>query len=194
MTIKPEEEIYLQNTDSRYEVERKMLSILSNEDLKTMISDKSKEEKFHKGNLVQYMTKLINSEVYYSFDELQKIFFEFIIYIKAWWTKLEDTRRLIKDLEYLYDLKYTNKKVFNKDNLSKEVIDKVKNSFIRGNKSLKCPLHDDNRASFQIYNKTNSFYCYWCKVWWTPIEFTAKLFNLTNKEAINKLKTNFLFI
>ena len=204
MTKKIEEE-YLQK-NSRYKIERELLSTMSKEDLKTMINDKSKEEWFHKGNLVQYMTKLINSESYSSFDELEKIFFEWLVYIKAWWKQLEDTRKIIKDLQYLYDLKYTNKKVFTKGNLSKEIIDKVKNldienvivkftnSTIRSNKSLKCPLHDDNRASFQIYTKTNSFYCYWCNVWWSPIEFTAKLFNLTNKEAINKLKTNFLFI
>ena len=192
--------------NSRYNIERELLSTMKKEDLQSIIDDKTKEEKYYKDNLVKYMKKLVHSSWYSSFDELQKQFFEWVIYIKSWWKELEDTNRVVKDLKHLYDLKFTTKQVSkNKEYLTKDLIDKVKwldisiviNKYTglewNRNNMLKCPLHEDNRSSFKIYTQTNSFNCFWCDWWWTNIEFVAKLFNLTNKEAIKKLKNDFLF-
>ena len=191
----------------RYHIEREILSTMKKEDLQIIMKDKSDEEKYYKERLKKYMKKLMTSPRYLSWDELERLFNEWIIYIKAWWKEYEEFKELNKQFKYLFDLKFTDKNSKTYSNISyKEVIEKVKalnikevvtkytNSKINHNDSLKCPLHKDNRASFQIYWKTNSFYCYWCHIWWTPIEFTAKLFNLTNKEAINKLKDNFLYL
>lgn len=204
--MKKLEEEYLKK-NNRYNLERELLSTMWKEELKTFIFDKKSEEIYHKDNLVKYMKKLVNKPWYKSFDELQKAYFEWIVYIKAWWKELEETRDILKNFQYLYDLKFTNKNIFNNIKvITKDIIEKVKQINIENvlvkytdlkinyQKACKCPLHNDNRASFQIYPHTNSFYCYWCSVWWTPIEFTAKLFNLTNKEAINKLKTDFFYI
>jgi len=201
--MKKLEEEYL-NNNKRYQIETDLLSTMWKNDLKTFITDKKSEERYYKNNLVKYMKKLINKPWYKSFNDLQKAYFEWVVYIKAWWKELEETRYVLENFQYLYNLKFTNKNS-NKANF-KEIIDKVKqidiehiivkytNSKINHRKALKCPLHSDNRASFQIYSHTNSFYCYGCCVWWTSIEFTAKLFNLTNNEAIAKLKTDFLYL
>lgn len=204
--MKKFEDEYLRK-NNRYDLERAILSNMKKDDLKTLISDKLLEEKYYKDNLVKYMKKLAQSSLYSSANELQKIFFEWLIYIKAWWMELEKTRNSIKDFKYLYSLKFTAQQVSkNKNYITKDDIDNIKNldmeyiiikytnSKVNRKKALRCPLHNDNRASFQIYPQTHSFYCYGCNVWWTPIEFVAKLFNLTNKEAITKLKTDFLYI
>ena len=203
--MKKLEEEYLKKTN-RYQTERELLSAMLKDELQAFIIDKKKEEKYHKNNLVKYMKKLANKPWYKSFNELQKVYFEGVIYIKSWWRELEETRDVLKNFQYLYNLKFTKKNNISKNVITKELVEKVKqidieyiitkytDSKINTQKALKCPLHNDSRASFQIYPRTNSFYCYWCSVWWTPIEFTAKLFNLTNKEAIAKLKTDFLFI
>lgn len=204
--MKKIEEEYLKN-NIRYEIERKLISSIWEKEFKELINDKKSEEKFYKERLVKYMKKLFNNPNYKNFDDLQKLYFEWVIYIKSWWKELEETRDVLKSFKYLYDLKFTSKNNnLSTKNLTREIIEKVKNIDIEQvvikytnykinhNKALKCPLHKDNRASFQIYKNTNSFYCYGCGIWWTPIEFTAKLFNLNNKNAIEKLKTDFLYL
>lgn len=200
------EEEYLRK-NNRYEIERKLISSIWEKEFKEFINDKKSEEKFYKDRLVKYMKKLFKNPNYKNFDDLQKLYFEWVIYIKAWWKELEEIRDVLKNFQYLYDLKFTNKNNnSNSKYLNREIIEKVKNidieqvvikytnSKINYNKALKCPLHNDNRASFQIYKNTNSFYCYGCSIWWTPIEFVANLFRLSNKEAIEKLKTDFLYL
>lgn len=202
------EEEYLKN-NSRYNIEREILSTMEKNDLKSLIDDKLEEEKFYKENIVWYLKKLYTSTKYNTLKELEKIFFEWIVYIKAGWKLLEDTKQVIKHLMYLYDLKFTHKNINSQKNenyVSREVIEAVKqikleyivlkysSSKINNKNALKCPLHNDNRASFQIYSKTNSFYCYWCGIWWTSIEFVSKLFNLSNTEAIKKLQKDFYIL
>jgi len=203
--MKKLEEEYLRK-NNRYDIERKLISCMWEKDFKEFINDKKLEEKFYKERLIKYMQKLLKNPNYKNFDDLQKIYFEWVIYIKAGWKELEETRDVLKNLQYLYDLKFTSKnndsnlKILTRENIEKvknidieQVVIKYTNSKINHNKALKCPLHKDNRASFQIYKNTNSFYCYGCSIWWTPIEFVANLFKLNNKEAIEKLKTDFLY-
>jgi hypothetical protein len=57
--MKKLEEEYLKKTN-RYDIERQMLFNIQKNDLKELISDKLKEEKFYKDLLVKYMKKLIN--------------------------------------------------------------------------------------------------------------------------------------
>lgn len=192
--------------NSRYNIERELLSTIKKEELQSIINDKSKEEKYHKDNLVRYMKKLASLSWYASLDDLEKQFFEWMIYVKAWGKELENSHKIIKDLKYLYNLKFTTKNVSkDKNYISRELIDQVKwldisnvifkYSWLEWNRNnmIKCPLHSDNKSSFKIYSETNSFNCFWCDWWWTTIEFTAKLFGLTNKEAIQKLKQDFIY-
>lgn len=51
----------------------------------------------------------------------------------------------------------------------------------------KCPLHDDNNASFAIYPATNSFYCFTEGIGGDVIKFYQLLYKVDFKKAIKKL-------
>lgn len=51
----------------------------------------------------------------------------------------------------------------------------------------KCPLHNERTASFVLYKKTNSFYCFGCKQGGSVIDLVMKLHNYDVKEAIKYL-------
>ena len=53
---------------------------------------------------------------------------------------------------------------------------------------MKCPLrwHNDNTASFKIYENTDSFYCQGCHRWWDTINFIEYFYWISRKEAIKK--------
>jgi len=52
---------------------------------------------------------------------------------------------------------------------------------------IRCPLHKDNTASLKIYVNTNSFYCQWCSIGGSSIDFIKHFYNTTTREAILKL-------
>jgi uncharacterized protein with NAD-binding domain and iron-sulfur cluster len=106
--MKKLEEEYLKKIN-RYQTERELLSVIWKEELQFFISNKKKEEIYHKNNLVKYMKKLVNKPWYKSFNELQKVYFEGVVYIKSWWRELEETRDILKNFQYLYNLKFTKK-------------------------------------------------------------------------------------
>lgn len=69
----------------------------------------------------------------------------------------------------------------------KNIVDKygykVKNNMIC------CPFHNDRTASMKIYNK--SFYCFGCNKTGDIIQFVEYLFNLSFKEAMQKINLDF---
>lgn len=201
------EKEYLFKND-RYHLERKILSDLWKEDLKTIINDKSKEEQYIKNWLLNQMKQVMSHSLYNSLDELSKDFTDNYVYVMNWWKDLENTRSLIQRLNHLYKLKFTTTKNnihTSKNTLTKEIIDDVKRINIelviskylwkklQRNWYIKCPFHDDKWPSLKVFLDTNSFYCFWCRAWWTPIEFTNRLLNLSNREAIDKLQTDFIY-
>jgi len=109
----------------------------------------------------------------------------------------EYAEKISRNWKYLLQLKYENKR--NPSVLSREKILKVKQipierlverftwikTWQRWN--IRCPFHDDSTGSLKIYQQTNSFYCFGCQKWGTPIEFTAGYLNISNKEAIKEL-------
>lgn len=54
--------------------------------------------------------------------------------------------------------------------------------------NIKCPFHDDWTASLHVYEKTNSFKCFWCNAWGTAIDFIMKSEECSLREAIQRLK------
>ena len=52
-----------------------------------------------------------------------------------------------------------------------------------------CPFHDDRHPSMKL--NENYFYCFGCGAHGDVIEFTARLFGLTNYEAVKKLAYDF---
>jgi len=51
---------------------------------------------------------------------------------------------------------------------------------------LKCPFpnHKDSTASFYIYEKSNTFCCFWCNKMWSAIDFIMNYNNIPLKKAI----------
>lgn len=54
-----------------------------------------------------------------------------------------------------------------------------------------CPFHGDKTPSLKLYPGDRGFYCFGCGAGGDVINFTARLFNLTNKQAAEKLDADF---
>ena len=54
-----------------------------------------------------------------------------------------------------------------------------------------CPFHHEKTASFQVYPKSQSFYCFGCGVGGDVIDLTAKLFDLSPIQAAKRLNSDF---
>lgn len=52
---------------------------------------------------------------------------------------------------------------------------------------IPCPLHTGANNNFQIYDKTNTFYCWKCGMGGDVIKFVADLFDITYGQAINRI-------
>ena len=57
------------------------------------------------------------------------------------------------------------------------------------NKTFKCPFHDDKHPSAKMYDK--NFYCFGCNHHGDLIQFVQDYFNLTFKEAMQKINQDF---
>lgn len=54
-----------------------------------------------------------------------------------------------------------------------------------------CPFHGEKTPSLKLYPGDRGFYCFGCGAGGDVINFTARLFNLTNKQAAEKLDADF---
>lgn len=54
-----------------------------------------------------------------------------------------------------------------------------------------CPFHNDSRPSLQLYKNGRGWWCYVCDMGGSVIDFVAKLYSLTPKEAAQKLNEDF---
>lgn len=57
------------------------------------------------------------------------------------------------------------------------------------NRVIACPFHKEKMPSLRVYE--NSFYCFGCGAGGDIFNFVAKLFNLLNHEAAEKLDSDF---
>jgi len=166
-------------------IKQEILSIMSDSDIAIIVWDKRKEwgelesEKKSKLKWLRWDNRKILELIYLDKQEkVNKIIRELQYILKSrqgwnqWWFNPEDLERAKESISI------------------SEVIQivawiKIKNI----NKLINCPLHEDNTASFKIYHKTNSFYCQWCKVWWSSIDFIKNYYNISIGEAIKKFLT-----
>ncbi len=56
---------------------------------------------------------------------------------------------------------------------------------------IRCPLHNEKTASFTVYPKTNTFYCFGCGTSGDIIHFVQQYFNIDYVEAIKRLEGDF---
>lgn len=54
-----------------------------------------------------------------------------------------------------------------------------------------CPFHKEKTPSFQIFTKTNSYYCFGCNKGGNTINFTMDFMNLNFIEAVKYLNSNY---
>jgi DNA primase len=56
-----------------------------------------------------------------------------------------------------------------------------------------CPIHGGENNNLQIYERTDSFYCFTCKSAGDLINFVSKYFGITYREATKKIALDFGF-
>lgn len=166
-------ELFKQESEKYYRtpwnIESELLSILTDSDIAVIIWDKRKEwgslerEKKEKMKGLRWDNRRIVELLYLSYQE--------------------EINKLTKKLQYILKSRQPDSDDwFNSEDLrrAKETISiqdiievttwiKIHNTY----RLIKCPFpdHKDWTASFKVYDKTNSFYCQWCKKGWSQIDF-----------------------
>ena len=69
----------------------------------------------------------------------------------------------------------------------KKVIDHL-NLKINSQNKVHCPAHEDRTPSLQIYEKTNSFYCFSCSTGGSVIDLVRLVRNYSIAKAIQELE------
>lgn len=119
--------------------------------------------------------------------EVDKMFFCQLIEIMELPPVLKEYNRLKR-----YKAAYSNKKSDLDAEAARAVpieslVDcKIKN-LSRDKAVMCCPLHKEKTASFHIYRKNNSFYCFGCQTGGDSIRFIEKMYNLKFQDAVRYL-------
>ena len=192
--MKELEKQYL-DKNSVYNIEKKLLSSMVNQDIKEFIwylynEYKSIEDK-QKSKILEEIKN------YSNLSELDKYFIiEFNRKFTYEWERLSELESILNRFEtrvlrnnYKDSwIKTSYVKIDVNDIPITDIIARYINlpSNIRSN--IKCPLHRDRTASFHIYTKTNSWFCFWCSKWGNAINFIAEIENVNNVEAFKIFK------
>lgn len=76
-------------------------------------------------------------------------------------------------------------------NVKEVTIDRVYGGALHGGSRLKtgvCPIHEDTKPSFAWYIKTNSWYCFTCRVGGSVIDLVMKRDKVDFKTAVKFLE------
>lgn len=57
---------------------------------------------------------------------------------------------------------------------------------------IRCPFHSERTASFRIYQRNNSFYCFGCGIGGDQINFVAKILDISYYEALKRVDEDFM--
>lgn len=57
---------------------------------------------------------------------------------------------------------------------------------------IRCPFHSERTASFRIYQRNNSFYCFGCGVGGDQINFVAKILDISYYDALKRVDEDFM--
>ncbi len=192
--MKELERKYLEK-NSIYYIENSLLSNITNQDIKEFIWSLYSEYKSIKSNFETKILKEIKS-----FKELSELDRYFIIETNSRltleWIRVKELENILKKFETRIlrnnYKEYWNKTSYKKIDVNDIVITEVIGRYIKIpsniRQNIKCPLHRDKTASFHIYDKTNSFYCFWCSKGWNAINFIAEIENISTKKAFKLFK------
>lgn len=169
---------------------RELLSILSNNDIWDLIF--SKNEEIKKWTKQSY--DLFN--LLYSKKAKEDVWLKAIKFEIDKSNEIERINDLIKRMKLELDLRnpYSWKNKIDIERLKEiPIIDLIENiawiSIHSSRRNIKCCLHwhNDNTASLHIYENTNKYKCFWCHKQWSTIDFIKDYYNISVKEAIQKL-------
>lgn len=176
----------------RYLIEDTILASFSKRDLKSLIT--STEESYLKEALPykHHIVKVIHKQAIT--DEISKYLIEQLYFYFWWWQEIQQTKDFLNRLKIFYKLNHTN---FLKNSGRTQIdINSIPIAEIIGmyvklpdtlSRNIRCPLHEDNSPSFKIYEKSNSFYCFWCQKWWNAVNFISEKEWISTKEAFKKI-------
>lgn len=57
---------------------------------------------------------------------------------------------------------------------------------------IRCPFHSERTASFRIYQRNNSFYCFGCGIGGDQINFVAKILGISYYDALKRVDEDFM--
>jgi len=174
-------------------IEKQILESFSKEDLLSLKNNT--EIKYFKLKSLYLEDLKQEKDNYLNLSELEENFIEQIFYYFNWWYELQKTLNFIEKVENFYTWNHTSikdKKTRYIDFRSIPIVPfiskfitvpwNLKNNFI-------CPFpdHKEKTWSFHIYEKTNTFKCFWCWRWWWAVNFVEWYFWIDNKEACQKV-------
>jgi hypothetical protein len=127
---------------------------------------------------------------YKDLDEISEYFIEKIVNIENWWDRKKELEKILNTFNtHLYS-RLPNRRDYKRVDINEIPIANIISKYIElpSNiwRNIKCPLHQDNTASFKIYEKTNSFYCFGCQRWWNAINFISFIEDISTKEAYKR--------
>ena len=85
---------------------------------------------------------------------------------------------------------------FIQDLIARNDIEAVVSSYVRLKRTGQnlvglCPFHGEKTPSFTVFPSTASFYCFGCGATGDAIDFVARLFQISNKDAAEKIAADF---
>ena len=168
---------------------KEILSTMTNDEIIEIIQDKWFELK--------------NLELELTTSPFKKLKW-FDVYKAIFQIDIINLQKTIKELKYILDDRLGKNK---KWNLMEDFIQLKKSSSIielieavawvktSERRNIKCPLptHKDKTASFKVYTKSNSRYCFWCHKKWDWANFIADYTLCSQADAIKKFISFFNF-
>lgn len=189
-----DEKEYLE-INSAYHIEKQLLQSFKKEDIKEFILPLYTEYKEINQKISEELEK--SKKEYGELDEVSEYFIEQMTLWRCWGERKEELEHILyKFNSCLYSKEPRSKKQHIREKIDigmipiEAIISKYTTLPKNKNQNIKCPFpdHTDNTASFKIYNKTNSFYCFWCCRGWNVINFISYMEWISTKEAYRRLE------
>ena len=91
----------------------------------------------------------------------------------------------------MYNMDNTRDLILNDLNIRQVALHYCPELKFNRNNRCACPIHGGEHDNFQIYERTNSYYCWTCHSAGDPIKFVSELFDIPYADALRKLAIDF---